>query len=80
MVDFKEINRAALQTLHRLLPEILPGGKFHGQEYDAGISPEGDRQLLEMNLNTRKWIELATGDSGYDVTSLLASMKEARIL
>ena len=74
MIDFVEINRAALSALPWLLDRWLPGGRREGREYTVRNPRRADRRpgSFRINLNTGRWADFATGDRGGDVVSLAA--------
>lgn len=73
-LDFKAVNRRALSDMRAVLLRFLPGGLFRGQEYLAINPRRPDRHLgsFKINLQTGRWSDFATGDSGGDVVSLIA--------
>ena len=38
MIDFERVNSAALSHMESLLPELLPGGRISGREYQNNLS------------------------------------------
>ena len=73
-VDFTLIAQAALGAVSSLLPEWLPGGRSEGGEYKALNPTRADSKLgsFSVNLNTGRWGDFATGDTGGDLISLYA--------
>jgi len=65
-IDFDEINKAALERARQLISEVLPGGKFVGQEYIAKNPHRNDRTLgsFRINLRTGVWKDFATSNAG----------------
>ena len=73
-MDVQAINRRAAQNMRAILMRLLPGGLVRGQEYVARNPTRADRKLgsFKINLQTGRWSDFATGDSGGDVISLVA--------
>ncbi len=73
-LDFDAINRAALGNLPALLRRWLPDGHLVGREYTARNPTRADRRpgSFRINVNSGKWSDFATGDTGGDVVSLAA--------
>lgn len=73
-LDFQAINRAALASLPALLRRWLPDGWLVGHEFEARNPRRTDRRpgSFRINVNSGKWSDFATGDSGGDVVSLAA--------
>lgn len=76
-VDFKALNRLALQNLAAVFACFLPGGITRGHEYIARNPTRADRTLgsFKVNLHTGRWADFATGDAGGDIISLVAYAK-----
>lgn len=74
MIDFDNINRAALSALPSLLDRWVPGGKRIGREYVARNPKRADRRSgsFSINMSTGRWSDFATGDAGGDLISLAA--------
>lgn len=74
MIDFSNINRAALAVLPSLLDRWVPGGKRIGREYVARNPKRADRRSgsFSINMSTGRWSDFATGDAGGDPISLAA--------
>jgi len=79
-LDFDCINRCALAALPTLLERWLPGGRREGWEYIALNPTRRDRHLgsFRINLQTGRWADFATGDSGGDVVSLAAYLSRLK--
>jgi hypothetical protein len=77
-IDFDAVNAAARAALPALLRRWLPDGKQMGREYVAKNPTRADRRLgsFKVNLNTGKWADFASGDSGGDVVSLAAYLSD----
>lgn len=74
MIDFSNINRAALAVLPSLLDRWVPGGKRIGREYVVRNPKRADRRSgsFSINMSTGRWSDFATGDAGGDPISLAA--------
>ena len=73
-MDFSSVNAMALQT--RLPMRWFPSGKRAGQSLRVG-NLQGDRgSSLWICTKTGRWKDHATGDSGGDLISLYAAMKD----
>ncbi len=73
-IDFGAVNTAARASLLDILHRWLPGGRVEGREYVARNPRRADRQpgSFKVNLDTGRWGDFATGDSGGDPISLAA--------
>jgi len=73
-LDFEKINRAALAALPNLLKRWLPDGQRRGHEFIARNPTRSDRSpgSFKINLQTGRWADFATGQSGGDPISLAA--------
>lgn len=73
-LDFPTVAQAALRTAPGLLTHWLPGGRFHGAEYDVRNPTRNDQSPGNFRINTQtgKWSDFATGDKGGDLISLRA--------
>ena len=74
LIDFAEINRAALAAFPAVLARILPGGKRVGMEIVALNPRRPDRHLgsFKINRDNGRWSDFATGDRGGDPIRLVA--------
>jgi putative DNA primase/helicase len=52
-IDFKSIAAAALACARSLLPELVPGGMFDGDEYIALNPSRADKSLRSFKINSR---------------------------
>jgi Protein of unknown function (DUF3987) len=68
-IDFKDIAAAALACARRLLPELVPGGRFEGNEYVALNPSRADKNpgSFKINFKTGQWSDFATGAKGNDI-------------
>lgn len=74
-INFERLNEALKVHHGSILLEILPGGKLIKNEYTCG-NLEGDRgNSFKFNINTGLWSDFATGESGRDIISLYAKIK-----
>lgn len=74
MIDFDKINSAALAVLPSLLGRWLPDGRRVGHEWVCRNPRRSDRKAgsFRVNMNTGKWADFATDDTGGDPVSLAA--------
>jgi hypothetical protein len=73
-LDFATINAAALSVLPALCQRWLPGGKRIGREYVVRNPTRADKRpgSFRINLQSGRWADFATGDTGGDPVSLAA--------
>src|SRR6516164_4867780 len=73
-IDFDGIKAAALRSARQLLQELLPGGKFQGDEYVVRNPLRNDQHpgSFKINCKTGEWSDFAIGESGGDLISLVA--------
>jgi hypothetical protein len=73
-IDFKNIAAAALACARSLLPELVPDGRFEGDEYVALNPSRADKNLRSFKINSKsgKWSDFATGAKGGDIISWYA--------
>lgn len=74
-LDFEGLNNVLRGTAHSFLIDLFPGGDLKGREYMVGDLQGGDGDSLRININTGKWSDFATGESGGDLISLYAAAK-----
>lgn len=74
MMDFDAINRAALRRLESFCRSWAPEGRKHGHEWVAKNPTRRDRKAgsFSVNLNSGRWGDFSTGDTGGDAISLYA--------
>lgn len=79
-LNFTEINRAALVSIHNVLARWLPDGRRQGREWVARNPTRVDRTTgsFKVNLGTGRWSDFATGDRGGDLISLVAYLNRSR--
>lgn len=72
--DFKRINATALGSIDAVLSRWLPGGKMHGNEYQAINPTRSDAKLgsFSINVTTGAWADFASSDKGGDLVALVA--------
>lgn len=72
--SIKNINTLVCGLLQNLVPTMLPNGVQQGRYWVALNPTRLDTKLgsFKINLDTGKWADYATGDSGGDVISLAA--------
>lgn len=76
-VDFVATKIRCMNHLPALLARWLPDGQRSGQEWVARNPTRADRRAgsFKINMNTGRWSDFATGDSGGDPISLYAYLK-----
>jgi hypothetical protein len=76
-IDFDGINAVALRSARQLLQELLPGGKFQGDEYVVRNPLRNDQHpgSFKINWKTGEWSDFAIGKSGGDLISLVAYLR-----
>ncbi len=77
-LDYKKIAAAARVNSLPILKQILPGGRLTGKEYVVRNPKRADRNpgSFKTNVETGRWADFATGDSGGDLISLLAYIED----
>lgn len=77
LIDFDNINAAALRNGRPLLPTLLPGGTFRSLEYVVRNPRRNDTSpgSFKINFKTGKWADFATADEGGDLVSLFAYVR-----
>jgi hypothetical protein len=71
MIDFEGINQAAVRAYRSVLPSLIPGGKFRGQEYVVKNPRRNDQHAGSFSVNIKGvWKDFATGEGGGDFVSL----------
>jgi hypothetical protein len=73
-IDFSGINAAALARAPGILFEWIPGGHREGKEYRAATIKGGPGKSFSVSIETGKWADFATGESGSDLISLYAQI------
>lgn len=73
-IDFDRVKSAALNNADTVVRAFLPDGRREGAEWVARNPLRSDRKpgSFKVNLNTGKWGDFATGDTGGDLVSLAA--------
>src|SRR6516165_992427 len=75
-IDFEGINAAAVRAYRSVLPRLIPGGKFRGQEYIVKNPRRNDQHAGSFSINIKGvWKDFATGDGGGDFISLRAFVR-----
>jgi putative DNA primase/helicase len=76
-IDFEGIKVAALRNARSLLPILIPGGKFEGDEYVVRNPRRDDKTPGSFKINSRTgvWKDFATEDDGSDLISLVAYLR-----
>lgn len=72
--DFAALKMRCMSRFPSLLATWLPDGKPIGREWVAKNPTRNDRQAgsFKINIDTGRWSDFATGDSGGDAISLFA--------
>ena len=77
MTTFGEIRDAALVNSESLVRTWFPRGRRIGREWKIGNLRGDPGESLSINLETGKWSDFATSDSGYDLIELRAAMTDS---
>ena len=72
--NFSDINRAALAVLPALVRRWCPGGHMLGSDYTTKNPTRGDKRpgSFKINVQSGRWADFATDESGGDPISLAA--------
>jgi hypothetical protein len=74
-VNFNGLSKHLLSYAKQLLPEILPGGKINGHEYETSNLYGGNGDSLRVNIRTGVWCDFAEENvNGGDLISLYAAV------
>jgi len=76
-IDFDGIKAVALRSARQLLQQLLPGGKFQGDEYVVRNPLRNDQHpgSFKINWKVGEWSDFAIGKSGGDLISLVAYLR-----
>jgi putative DNA primase/helicase len=77
-ISFSNINKHLIGNSKSLLEGWLPGGTLKGNEFEA-LNPtrqDSSPGSFKVNVQTGKWSDFATGDTGGDLISLYAYLNE----
>lgn len=79
-INFDRVKQETMPHVLALLNRILPGGKIQRHEYIALNPRRYDRKPGSFKFNTRtgRWQDWATGDSGGDLISLWAYVRNIK--
>ena len=79
-IDFKRISRSALASAPAILRRLLPDGKIVKNEYIARNPKRADHRVGSFKINVKNglWSDFATGDSGGDLISLVAYLRNIK--
>lgn len=72
-IKFEALVNELLSRAESLVKEWLPGGVKHGHEYKCGSVLGGEGTSCSVNLNTGKWADFSSGETGRDLLSLYAA-------
>jgi hypothetical protein len=77
LINFDDINAAALRNGRAFVESLLPGGKFRSLEYVVKNPCRDDRRPGSFSINYRsgRWKDFASGDGGSDFVSLVAYLR-----
>jgi putative DNA primase/helicase len=77
MIDFDQIDRAALSQFQSLVQYWIPGGSMKGREYVVRNPTRADDEAKSFSISTSTgvWKDFATGDGGPGPLSLYAYIK-----
>lgn len=73
-IDFAGLADALLQRAHVLVPQWLPGGTQRGNEWVCADLTGGEGKSCSVNLNTGRWADFSSDESGGDLVSLYAAI------
>ena len=78
--DFGRISEAALRNAAHLVARWLPDGRRIGREWVVRNPTRADLRpgSFKVNLQSGRWSDFATGDSGGDLISLRAYLDGVR--
>lgn len=73
-IDYAAVNALCLSRFDSLLATWLPDGRLWGREWVALNPTRADRRSgsFRINVDTGRWADFATSDSGGDPISLFA--------
>jgi len=74
VLSFEAVAARALASAGSIVPAMLPGGKRIGGEWVSRNPTRADLHAgsFSVNLQSGKWSDFATGDSGGDLIALAA--------
>lgn len=77
-LDFKKINKQALNNAESVLRHFIPGGKIIRSEYVVLNPRRSDKKAGSFKINITRgcWADFATGDRGGDLISLVAFIQD----
>lgn len=77
-IDYKKVGVLLLQETDAIIRAFGLRGVIQGNEFKAYNPTRNDAHLgsFKINLATGKWADFATGDSGGDLISLFAYLKD----
>ena len=74
MTDFEGLATHLLSRIRDIIPTLLPGGKIVGHEYECASINGGQGKSFKININTGRWADFASTESGGDIISLYAAV------
>lgn len=75
-IKFDALVKELLSRAESLLEQWLPGGVRRGHEYVCGSVRGGEGESCSVNLNTGKWADFSSGETGRDLISLYAASND----
>ena len=72
-IDFRGLADRLLAQCPALLQRWFPNGRLRGHEFQVGSLQGEPGSSLSINVNTGRWKDFATGESGGDLIDLYAS-------
>ncbi len=81
-LDFKVIEVALLRSSRAYLGYLLPGGEVQGHEYVVKNPKRADGEpgSFKININTGKWADFASGQSGHGLLDLAVLISGAPLM
>ncbi len=76
--DFDTINSVAAADRLSLLRKWFPNGRLNGHEFEVGDLQGNPGRSLKINVQTGKWKDFNTGESGGDMISLYAAIHKLK--
>lgn len=74
-INFQEVAARALRDAKNLIPSLLPGGRWEGNEWVCAGYQGGKGKSCKVNFRNGKSSDFATGESAGDLIGLVAIVK-----
>lgn len=71
-IDFEGIRAESLLRAESIVPQLVPGGTFKGDEYIARLRSDDRDPSFKFNVRTGRWGDFGAGVQGGDVLDLYA--------